>query len=67
MPLLEPDPIVVAVLPHEGATVKRLRINKQGHYFLVPSNPDYDPILVDPAEHGENPIRARVIWGWTAF
>lgn len=46
-PVAEPGQIVVARLDDE-ITVKRLQRLKNGHYALLPANPDYAPIPVDP-------------------
>lgn len=46
-PVAEPGQIVVARLDDE-ITVKRLRRERDGHWTLLPANPDYAPIAVDP-------------------
>lgn len=49
-PVAESGQIVVARLDDE-ITIKRLQRQKNGHYTLLPANPDYAPIVVDPARH----------------
>jgi repressor LexA len=46
-PVAEPGQIVVARLDDE-ITVKRLQRGKDGRYALLPANPEYAPIPVDP-------------------
>jgi len=49
-PVAEPGQIVVARLDDE-ITVKRLQRQRNGQYTLLPANPDYPPIPVDPDRH----------------
>lgn len=49
-PVADPGRIVVARLDDE-ITVKRLQRQRNSHYVLLPANPDYAPIEVDPARH----------------
>ena len=48
-PDAEPGDIVVAGMPGDEATVKTLRRRKD-KVLLVPSNPAYEPIELDPLD-----------------
>ncbi len=49
-PVADAGQIVVARLDDE-ITVKRLQRDRQGHWRLLPANPDYEPIEIDPQRH----------------
>ena len=55
---------VAAVLIGEEATLKRVNKNKQGFLFLMPENPNYEPIVVDLSDPS---IEIRIIGKAVAF
>ena len=55
---------VAAVLIGEEATLKRVNKNKHGFLFLMPENPNYEPIIVDLSDPC---VEIRIIGKAVAF